>query len=128
IQNDVSVISGVNDGFGYRSDDHGDTIGAATAMEVDGSTATESGIITQISDKDYFSFSTLTGTVSFTVSPAQFGGMLDSTVKLVNGSGTVLTTADTSSLGETVSANVSAGQFFLLVQSKGNAGDIGQYS
>jgi titin len=128
IQNDVNVISNANNNFGYRADDHGGTPGTATAMTVDGSTATGAGVIETITDKEYFSFSTLTGDISFTVSPAAAGGMLDATLALVNSSGTTITSANTTSLGETINASVSAGQYFLMVASKGSTGDIGQYT
>ncbi|HEY7090473.1 MAG TPA: fibronectin type III domain-containing protein [Tepidisphaeraceae bacterium] len=127
IQNDVSVISSVTNGFGYRTDDHGSTIGTADPTSISDSTATASGIIEQISDKDYFSFSTLQGPVSFSVTPATFGGMLDATLQLVSSVGTVITTANTSSLGETINSTVAAGQYYLIVSSHGTAGDIGQY-
>jgi titin len=97
-------------------------------MEVDDSTASGAGVIETLADKDYFSFSTLTGDISFTVSPATVGGMLDATLTLVNSSGTTITSANTTSLGETINASVSAGQYFLIVGSKGSAGDLGQYT
>lgn len=128
IQDDVAVLSGASDAFGYRTDDHGNTIAAADAMDVSDTSATATGIITQITDKDYFSFSTLQGTVSFSVSPAAIGGNLDATLTLYNSSGTVLATANTTALGESITANVAAGQYFLAVGSHGSVGDIGQYS
>lgn len=128
LQNDVAVISNSSNGFGYRTDDHGGTTGAATSMEVDDDNVSETGVIEQITDKDYFSFSTLTGTVSFSVAPAAVGGMLDATLSLVTSTGTVITSANTTAMGESITANVTAGQYYLIVGSKGTAGDIGQYT
>ncbi|HVT89389.1 MAG TPA: fibronectin type III domain-containing protein [Tepidisphaeraceae bacterium] len=128
IQDDVAVLSGANDAFGYRPDDHGNSIAAAGDVSVNSNAVLATGIIEQLADKDFFDFSTLMGTVSFTVSPAAIGGNLDATLTLYNSSGVVITTANTGTLGETISANVAAGQYFLAVGSHGSTGDLGQYT
>jgi hypothetical protein len=128
IQDDVSVISSNTNGFGYRSDDHGGSIGAATALDLDGDAASGSGIIEKITDTDYFSFTTLAGDITLSVSPAQYAGMLDAKLTLLDSDGTTLATADTSSLGETISTSLSAGTYYLVVASEGNTGDLGQYT
>ncbi len=128
IQNDVSVISGSSNAFGYRTDDHGGTTGTATPLDVDSGDVSGSGIIEQLTDKDYFSFTTLAGDITLTVSPAQYAGMLDATLTLLDSGGNVVVAADTSSLGETISTSVSSGTYYLAVGSKGNAGDLGQYT
>src|SRR5204862_150033 len=43
-------------------------------------------------------------------------------------SGNLLTSAETASLGETVSANLAAGTYYLVVKSHGLYGDVGTYT
>jgi len=127
-QDDVTVISNNTNAFGLRDDDYGNVINAASAVTVENNSAAASGVIESKTDVDVFSFSTLTGAVSFTVSPASYAGMLDSKLTLLSSAGTTISTANTASLSETITANLSAGQYYLIVASAGNAGDIGQYT
>ena len=54
--------------------------------------------------------------------------MLDLKLELRDAAGNLLTSADTSSLGETLSTNLTAGTYYLLVASHGGYGDVGQYT
>jgi hypothetical protein len=128
IQDDLAVISNASNGFGYRADDHGDTVSTADSFTVSGSTLTASGVIEKTTDVDDFSFTTGAGTDTFTLAVAPYGAMLDGTLRLLNSSGTVIATADTASLGETLSVSLSAGTYVLQVASHGGYGDVGQYS
>jgi fibronectin type 3 domain-containing protein len=128
IQNDATVISSSNNGYGYRPDDHGGDSGSATALDIDGDQISGDGIIEQTTDTDYFSFTTLAGDISLSVAPAQYSGMLDATLTLLDSDGATVATADTSGLGESLSLSVGAGTYYLVVSSKGNAGDLGQYT
>ena len=129
-QNDLAIIAGSHNGytFGYRADDHGSSVSSASVMNISGTKATQSGVITKTSDKDYFAFTTRAGKVTFTGSVASDGAMLDLQLQLVDTAGKVLKTVKTSSLGETISMTLSAGKYFLVVASHGNYGDLGQYS
>ena len=130
VQDDMAVLAGwpPDMGLGYRADDHGSGTGAATVLATSGSTVTGSGVITETVDTDWFSFATGTGAVSLTVHVAQYGAMLDAKLELRNAAGNLVTSADNASLGETVSASVAAGTYYLVVLSHGSYGDVGQYS
>jgi hypothetical protein len=128
IQNDLSVLSGNNDGFGYRADDHGSTIATADALGVTGSSVSAAGVIEQTSDLDEFKFSTAGGTSTFSVNVAPYAAMLDAKLQVLNLSGAVLASADSANLGETLSVNLAAGNYVLVVASHGGYGDIGQYT
>jgi hypothetical protein len=120
-QDELAVISGT---IGYRAD-----VATATALSVSGTTYSGTGIIEQISDSDYFSLTTSAGTLGFQVNVAPLGAMLDAVLELRNSAGTLLYQADTSSLGESLpSMNVVAGTYYVVVRSKGNYGDVGQYT
>jgi hypothetical protein len=54
--------------------------------------------------------------------------MLDLALSLTDADGNVLAISDTADLGETVSALVPAGDYYLAVTSHGAYGDIGQYT
>jgi|GEM_PF-1363301 len=127
-QDDMAVLSNATNGFGYRADDHGGTAATATALTINGSAASGSGIIERTTDADFFSFTTSGGQVSFTATVAQHGPTLDLRLEIQNASGTVLASASTSSLGESITTNLAGGTYYLVVRSQGNYGDVGQYT
>ncbi|WP_169978968.1 fibronectin type III domain-containing protein [Tautonia rosea] len=128
-QDDMAVISRSANGFGYRADDHGNTAGSATPLTISGSTATASGIIGQMSDLDTFSFSTGAGTVSFTVSTPTPVNNLTPRIELrdAGGSTVIATAGPSSNFSATVSANLAAGSYRIVVASDGTYGSVGQY-
>jgi hypothetical protein len=132
LQDDMAIISATgstaND-FGYRPDDHSSTLAAADLLTLNPDfTMSVGGIIEQTTDADYFTFTTPGGNASFDVSVAPFGAMLDATLQLFDSTGTLLTSAATSSLGEHLSSYLSPGTYSLAVLSAGNYGDVGQYT
>ncbi len=127
-QDDLSVIASGANGFSYRGDDAGNTIASAKSLTASGSSLSGAGIIERTSDVDFYKFSTGAGKVTLTGSVASVGAMLDLKLKLFSSSGAQIASADTSSLGETLTANVAAGTYFLGVYSKANYGDIGKYT
>jgi hypothetical protein len=54
--------------------------------------------------------------------------MLDLKLELRNSAGALMTSADTASLGENITATLAAGTYYVVVASHGSYGDIGQYS
>src|SRR5437870_1404559 len=66
-QDDMAVISGSNNGFGYRPDAVGNSITAALSLGSNTS-FTASGIIERTTDADYFSFITTGGDVTLNAS------------------------------------------------------------
>jgi len=126
-QDDMAVLAGTNNGFGYRVDDHANTIGSADALRVVADAVSGSGVIEKTSDADYFSFTTGAGMVNFSIDTAAIGPMLDLKAELIKSDGTVVATADTYSLGEELSADLEAGSYRLVVKSNGLYGDVGQY-
>ena len=127
-QDNLAILSGSNNGFGYRADDHGGSMSTASALGLSGSNLSGSGIIERMSDADYFSFVTGGGAVTFTADVAQYGAMLDLKLMLMDANGNLIASADTSSLGESLSANLASGTYYLVVMSHGGYGDLGQYT
>ncbi len=127
-QTDLSILSNTNNGFGFRNDDYGNSIAAASPATVSGNTFTMSGVIAQSTDLDYFSFSTGDGHVTLTLSVAQYGAMLDGSLFLYDSSGSLVASADTSAWGESLSLDLTAGTYYIAAASHGGYGDIGQYT
>jgi hypothetical protein len=130
IQDDMEHIARRTNGFGYRPDDHGNSMRLASELSVSGSTATGAGVIEQTTDTDYFAFYTGRGRIHFTVSVAPDVNNLDATLKLLDNQGRVIAAADPSnSFNATVTANITrAGKYYVVVGSHGLYGDVGQYT
>ena len=128
-QDDMAILAGATNGFGYRPDDHGNTVSTATALAVSGSQVSGSGIIATTADADWFSFRTDAGQVSLSASVPASVNDLDARLELRDALGNlVASAAPTTSFGATITAAVSAGSYRLVVASNGGYGDVGQYT
>lgn len=127
IQDDVSVLTST---LGLHPENVGHSAGAATVMTVAGNNISASGVIESTSQQDYFSFHVSTaGTESFSVNPAQYGPMLHAILELHDANNNLITTANSSvNLFQTITANLTPGNYYLVVKSYGQYGDIGQYT
>ncbi len=116
---DLSIITSYN-GFGYQTDDHGDTQATASALSIVGATVTGSGLISTRTDSDYFQFTTGAGTVTLNVNPAAVGANLDIEASLYDSSGVLVTASDPfQALNASLSANLAAGQYYLKIDGVG---------
>jgi PKD repeat protein len=141
-QDDYVVMQ--NTGLPIRTDDHGNTLAAATPLASSTvnsvTTFSGSGVIERPSDLDAFSFVAGAGSVTINVSPAPRGPKLDIIATLRNGAGVVLATSNPlDSLPASLSATVaSPGTYFVTVDGTGKGdplgtgytdyGSIGQYT
>lgn len=124
MQDDLDRISSLN-GFTYREDDHGDSIGTATPLEIDSTTDLSAfGIIEQNTDVDMFSFETSGGDVSFNIHPFVTHPNLDVWAGIYDSSGTLLHESNPSDNVSASFTNVTlaAGEFFLRVEGVGTHG------
>ncbi|MCG8510147.1 MAG: hypothetical protein MI741_13040, partial [Rhodospirillales bacterium] len=135
-ENDVSIIASA---LGYRSDDHGDSLGLSSALQINASgLVTDSGVISRSTDLDYLRFETGGGNVSLNIDPAAVGANLDVLARLYDSDGNLLASSNPSSqLSASISMSLSAGTYYLSIDgtSKGSAsngyseyGSLGQYS
>jgi hypothetical protein len=127
IQNDLDTIASAFNGFGYRPDDFGNDPAHASPLTITGGGYQAGGVIEKMTDKDYFSFTTSGGLVSFIVNNAPYAGMLDASVQIRDLNNQVLYESATASLSEFISADLPAGTYDLVVSGAGNYGDLGQY-
>jgi hypothetical protein len=137
-EDDLSIITTRN-GFGYRPDDHGDLLTAATALNPSGgSIPAGQGIIERNTDRDYFSFVTGAGTVALAVKPLERGPNLDIVATLYDRSGLVIATSNPlDRLDASFSVLLTAGTYYLAIEGTGKAplttgysdyGSLGYYS
>ncbi len=128
-QDDMALLAGTANGFGYRTDDFGSTQALATALSATANSVNIAGRISTNTDQDWFSFTTTGGALNLTLNVAQVGANLDSVLELRNASGTLLVTANpTTTLSASLSSSLTSGTYFVVVRSSGGYGNVGQYT
>jgi len=137
-EDDLAKISSATYGVGYRADDYGGTIAAAASLGVSATGAVnKSGVIERTGDLDFFSFSTGGGALSLSIATPTRQPDLDILATLYNSSGAVVATGNPAGLPATLSANLSAGTYYLSITGTGyldpattgysNYGSLGSY-
>ena len=143
-EDDLNIITTAN-GFGYRIDDKGNSSQQAADLVFANSQVADSGIIERTADADWFRFATSGGSVSLSVKTTDVASTEASTdgsnlavlAEIYDASGKLVTSSNpTNSLDATISATLSAGDYFLKVQGAGRGNlstgfsdyaSIGQY-
>lgn len=137
-QDDLSILTS-NNGFGYRTDDFGGSLGSAHALTASSNSISVSGIIEKNTDLDFFSFTTGAGQVNLTFDVAERGANLDILAKLYNASGDLVATGNTAGeLGASISTTLAAGTYYVSIDGTGEGdvngtgysdyGSLGQYT
>lgn len=140
-EDDVTIIAGPANGFGYRPDDHGNTPGTATALNMAGqaSLTTTYGIIEKATDVDYFSFVCDAGAINIQVVPLFTGPNLDVKADLYDaGNNLILSVNPPNKIDAIIATNLGAGgTYYLKISGTGlapqlpagysNYGSIGSY-
>ncbi len=125
IQDDMAVIAAA---VGYRSDDVGDSAGAATPLIGNSQRVTGAGIIGATDDLDAWSFTTGDGAILFMVNVPAGINNLDAKIELTDSSGNVVVSwQDPQGCDANLLATVAAGSYCVIVGSHGDYGDVGQY-
>ncbi|NOX54097.1 MAG: hypothetical protein GXP27_06585, partial [Planctomycetes bacterium] len=126
-EDDLDIIVTQN-GFTYRSDDHGDSTGAATYLGhlTPDTDIAGDGIIERNTDVDYFQFSVEAGTVQLSIEPFYRSPNLDIEATLYDSSGNVLATSNpTDALDATLSQYLTSGVYYVSVDGVGRAATAG---
>ena len=137
-EDDLHIIT-TNNGFGYRADDHSNSLGSATALTVTGSSVSGSGIIERNTDFDLFSFTADAGTLSLDINPFERGPNLDIRAQLLDSNGNVIATSNpVDLLSAGIDTTVSGGTYYLRITGTGKGdpanggysdyGSLGQYT
>jgi hypothetical protein len=130
LQDDMAVISNSikarAGGDGFAPDDFGNNIATATALTFTGGVSQRVGVLERMSDVDAFSLAG-GGTFSFdAVADAPSG--VDLKLSIYQSDGTLLSMVDTSANDQHLTMSLPAGSnYFALLSSHGNYGDVGQY-
>jgi hypothetical protein len=128
-QDDLAVLAGTKNGFGYAADDYGNTLATAAALPVSGSSVNLAGLIGRNDDRDVFKFTTRGGGVNFKLASAPYGPNFDGVLELQNSLGKVLLIANPStSTSATLATTLAAGTYYVVAHSSGGYGNLGRYT
>jgi regulation of enolase protein 1 (concanavalin A-like superfamily) len=137
LQDDMREIAQDLDNFGgdgYRPDDYLGTIAGATQLLTSGATQAISGIIERLTDADSFKFTSTGGRYSILVGRDYPSGV-DVKMSVYDGSSNLIATVDgdprnvpyTMVNDASLTLDLAAGTYYIVVESHGNYGDQGQY-
>ncbi len=128
-QDDMAVIAGANNGFGFRADDYGSTVATASDLTNTDGNVNIAGLIGTNSDVDTFEFSTSGGALNLSLRVAQFGANLNSVLDLLNSAGqSILSSNPATSFGASLATTLAAGTYYVAVHSSGGYGNVGTYT
>lgn len=118
LQDDVAVISAA--GTPMRADDYSSATASAAPLSGDPGAVLQTGIIERNTDLDVFTFFTDGGNVQFSVASGSIEPDLDLSVTLIDGAGNAIVSANpVDSLSASLTATLSAGQYFLQIEGVG---------
>ncbi|MBT9393171.1 zinc-dependent metalloprotease [Hymenobacter sp. NST-14] len=126
-QDDLAIIASTTYNVGYRTDDHGNSTTAASALARSGTSLSGNGVVERTADQDYFRFTTSGGAVSFNVNTVARYGNLNVLVRLLDSNGAELGSYDTAGadkLNATISTTLPAGTFYLQVSGTGSGSPL----
>jgi hypothetical protein len=127
-QDDLGIITGPANGFGFRPDDHSNqTDQTATATQFINNQFNLSGVIEKISDRDVFRFALPVpgnfhvDALPYNIGSGNLGSNLDMQVELINSSNEVIGIYNPDLLlSSQIDTMLNAGTYFIRVEGKGN--------
>lgn len=120
-EDDVAIIGGSANGFGFVADEAGDAFSNAAALSVSAGAISQPGVITQASDADCFVFSTGGGALALTASPAAVRPNLDLLLQLYDGAGNIVMQSNPDqTFDASLTVNVTAGTYYARVLGAGH--------
>ncbi|MFN3649066.1 MAG: zinc-dependent metalloprotease family protein [Armatimonadota bacterium] len=117
-ENDVVIFASF--GGVVAADEAGDTL--ATAVTLNGTNPTVSGVINTRTDVDLYRFTTGNGPVNLVATPWVFSPNLDIKLELLSQTGTVLASADPAGFSASITHTLGAGTYYVRIDGVG-AGD-----
>jgi hypothetical protein len=139
-QSDLDIITSATNGFGYRTDDNGNSFTDATLASLSNNQFNVSGVIERNTDQDMFIFTLpstgefLLDAVPYNVGNNNAGSDLDLQVTLYNSSQTAVNVYNPGALlSSVIDTTLTAGTYYLRVEGKGNMyapayASLGSYS
>ena len=127
-EDDLAIITAGN-GFGYRADDHGDSLATASSLNLIDTAISAEGIIERTADLDYFSFTTGSGTISLNIDPFYRSPNLDIFANLYDATGSLIATSNLiGALEASFSLDLAAGTYYISVDGIGQGDPASGYS
>ena len=121
-EDDVAIIGNTTNGFGFIADEAGNTQAAATTLTAPGGTINQSGLITQQSDADCYSFTTSGGSVTVNADPAAVRPNFDILLRLLSSSGAIMAESNPDlAFNATLTTTVAAGTYTIRIVGTGRA-------
>lgn len=118
-EDDLAIISGQANSFGYARDEAGSTLSTAVPLKVSGNNIKQSGIIQQTGDSDIYSFSA-EGNVTISLAGTAPSPDLDAQLEILDYSGRVLQTSNPANqMSASLSRNLSPGYYYVRVSGVG---------
>ena len=139
-QSDLDIITSLQNGFGYRPDDYGNSFSTAAQPLFANNQFTTNGVIQQNTDQDMFHFTMpykgrlQLDAIPYNVGTGNAGSDLDMQVTLYNASEQFISAYNPGALLNSVADTIlDAGNYFLKVEGKGNLyapayASLGSYS
>jgi len=135
MQDDVAILGGTKNGFGFRTDDHSSIPLLASAMQTNWSASiftpaySAKGIIETGLDKDMFKFTvSATSPVKVQLDPAQYGPNLRAKLELMKGTTVIATAAPATTASQrSIITTLGPGAYYIRVSTYGSS-ELGQYS
>jgi len=123
MENDIQIIAGSINNFGFATDDHGGDVNSSTPLEADlGGNVAKSenfGVVQDRNDIDMFSFLAETGQASFIFHPHEVHPNLDIKARILDFYGNEVAQSNPQGLGAQITTNLASGLYFLEVQGVG---------
>lgn len=120
-EDDLAIISGTANGFGYRDDDISNNTGTARPVsDLIFGVLNEPGVISSETDVDVHTFNSGAGPINVTVSPLTTEPNLDVILELLDSTGTVISTANSpATLTASISRTLTFGTYYLAIRRTG---------
>lgn len=122
-EDDISIIAGSANGFGFAADDAGDTLATSVPLTITGaSTIDQVGLINNENDLDLYSFTTKGGDLDVVASGAIPCPNLDITLELLDSSGQILASdSPTANLSaEIKKTGLAASKYYVRISASGD--------
>ncbi len=123
-EDDIAIISGSQNGFGYIGDEAGGTRLSAANLSSANGMVEQTGVISQTNDIDFFALNIAAGRIVLNATPFATSPNLDLAIELQDVAGTVLASSNPDTeLSASINVSVPAGTYHLRVQGTGR-GDV----
>jgi hypothetical protein len=137
-EDDIGIIAGANNGFGFIPDDAGNTPGTANNLAGSGPIVDQRGVIRNVNDMDVFRLQTSGGRAAINLKADGPEGNVDLSVELLDSAGNPLLNENPrNSLNASFRKNLSPGTYYLRIRGTGKGdpartgysayGSIGSY-